>query len=62
MFPNSPSSVWLRHAPQTALRHPTRPDPQKVEPPPLTNPAYDNDNDNEDYLFNIIIIRQYYYI
>ena len=21
-----------------------------------------NDNDNEDYLFNIIIIRQYYYI
>ena len=22
----------------------------------------DNDNDNEDYLFNIIIIRQYYYI
>ena len=22
----------------------------------------DNDNDNENYLFNIIIIRQYYYI
>ena len=26
------------------------------------NAPNDNDNDNEDYLFNIIIIRQYYYI
>ena len=23
--------------------------------------VHDNDNDNENYLFNLIIIRQYYY-
>ena len=28
----------------------------------LTMHVNDNDNDNENYLFNIIIIRQYYYI